>query len=74
MLVSVLCDPVWDQVNDGILDIYAINVNLGAMALCTGVPFYCGVAGKNVIYLIASYDADIANPVLCQTVNQWAWL
>ena len=36
--VSVLCDPFWDDINDGILDIYAINVNLGAMALCTGVP------------------------------------
>ena len=38
VLVSVLCDPFWDDINDGILDIYAINVNLGAMALCTGVP------------------------------------
>lgn len=34
---SVLCDSQWDTVNDAILDIYAVNIQLGAMALCTGV-------------------------------------
>ena len=33
---SVLCDSQWDTVNDAVLDIYAVNVQLGAMALCTG--------------------------------------
>ena len=33
---SVLCDSEWDLINDSILDIYAVNVQLGAMALCTG--------------------------------------
>lgn len=33
---SVLCDSEWDVINDSILDIYAVNVQLGAMALCTG--------------------------------------
>lgn len=33
---SVLCDSKWDLINDSILDIYAVNVQLGAMALCTG--------------------------------------
>jgi hypothetical protein len=34
---SVLCDSQWKTVNDAILDIYAVNIQLGAMALCTGV-------------------------------------
>lgn len=34
---SVLCDSEWDLINDSILDIYAVNLQLGAMALCTGV-------------------------------------
>jgi hypothetical protein len=38
---SVLCDPHWDLVNDAVLDIYAINMKLGAMALCTGARDTC---------------------------------
>lgn len=33
---SVLCDSDYNLLNDAILDIYAINVELGAMAVCTG--------------------------------------
>lgn len=33
---SVLCDSEWDLINDSVLDIYAVNVQLGVMALCTG--------------------------------------
>lgn len=33
---SVLCDDaVWD-IDDAVVDIYAINLQLGAMAVCTG--------------------------------------
>ena len=34
---NVLCDPKYDRINDAILDIYAINLKIGAMALCTGI-------------------------------------
>lgn len=34
---SVLCDAKWDLINDSILNIYAVNLQLGAMALCTGM-------------------------------------
>lgn len=37
---SVLCDSEWDLINDSILDIYAVNVQLGLMALCTGTSLH----------------------------------
>jgi len=35
---SVLCDPNinHDRMDDAVVDIYAINLQLGAMAVCTG--------------------------------------
>lgn len=36
---SVLCDSRWDLINDSILDIYAVNPQLHAMALCSGVSY-----------------------------------
>ena len=38
---SVRCDPDMHPIDDAIVDIYAINLQLGAMAVCTGeVPHY----------------------------------
>ena len=38
---SVLCDDdVWD-IDDAVVDIYAINLQLGAMAVCTGESPQC---------------------------------
>ena len=34
---SVLCDQSVDDIEDAVVDIYAINLQLGAMAVCTGV-------------------------------------
>lgn len=39
---SVRCDASLDRINDAVVAIYAINVKLGAMAMCTGdfiIPF-----------------------------------
>ena len=37
---SVLCDPAYSRIKDAIVDIYAVNVKLKAMGLCTGnLPF-----------------------------------
>ena len=33
---SVRCDPAMSPIDDAIVDIYAINLQLGAMAVCTG--------------------------------------
>ena len=33
---SVLCDPAYSRIKDAIVDIYAVNVKLKAMGLCTG--------------------------------------
>ena len=33
---SVLCDKSVDDIEDAVVDIYAINLQLGAMAVCTG--------------------------------------
>ena len=33
---SVLCDNDVSDINDAVVDIYAINLQLGAMAVCTG--------------------------------------
>jgi hypothetical protein len=35
-LPSVLCDPSVGRIRDAVMDIYAVNVRLHAMALCTG--------------------------------------
>ncbi|BDA48490.1 probable lysyl endopeptidase at N-terminal half [Coccomyxa sp. Obi] len=46
---SVLCDSEWDLINDAILDIYAVNVQLGAMALCTGTLITAPIGRKFVL-------------------------
>ncbi|EIE27691.1 hypothetical protein COCSUDRAFT_39286 [Coccomyxa subellipsoidea C-169] len=46
---SVLCDSQWDTVNDAVLDIYAVNVQLGAMALCTGTLITAPIGRKFVL-------------------------
>ena len=35
---SARCHPEHNQTRASVIDIYAINLSLGAMALCTGVP------------------------------------
>ena len=37
-LCSVLCDPDTVHIRDAVLDIYAVNIGLKAIALCTGDP------------------------------------
>ncbi|BDA48491.1 probable lysyl endopeptidase at N-terminal half [Coccomyxa sp. Obi] len=46
---SVLCDSEWDQINDSVLDIYAVNLQLGAMALCTGTLITAPIGRKFVL-------------------------
>ncbi|CAL8463641.1 g3175 [Coccomyxa elongata] len=46
---SVLCDSEWELINDSILDIYAVNVQLGAMALCTGTLITAPIGRKFVL-------------------------
>ena len=36
-LCSVLCDPDTVRLRDAVVDIYAVNVGLRAIALCTGM-------------------------------------
>ena len=35
---SALCYPEYSSAASAVIDIYAINLALGAMALCTGAP------------------------------------
>ena len=37
---SVECFPEYEQASNAVIDIYAVNVQLGAMALCTGAPLF----------------------------------
>ena len=36
---SVECAPAWAEEASGVVDIYAIDMRLGAMGLCTGIYF-----------------------------------
>ena len=38
---SVRCDHSMHRMDDAVVDIYAINLQLGAMAVCTGDTFPC---------------------------------
>ncbi|KAK9836324.1 hypothetical protein WJX81_005312 [Elliptochloris bilobata] len=46
---SVECDPQYSQVAKAVIDIYAINLSLGAMALCTGTIISAPMNRKYVL-------------------------
>jgi hypothetical protein len=62
---SVTCDPNWDGINDAILDIYAINMNLGAMAVCTGKDHHLVCKMFAVLSALACNEICMAPMTVC---------
>ena len=62
---SVRCDHNMHRMDDAVVDIYAINLQLGAMAVCTGdtfpfTPYRCAcmldLAWLSLAYLHSQYE------------------
>jgi hypothetical protein len=63
---SVECAPNWAQEAAAVVDIYAVDLNLGAMGLCTGEwpQSFQGFGVQGKLHRKASHACDLRNAAL----------